>query len=152
VTRRALALGLVTLLASACSRGGGDRDPFASVAVVIGPADRHHCVWVANTEKERQQGLKARRDLGRRPGMLFRFTSDVTVPFTMEGTLIPLTLAWFDGRGAYVGATDMIPCKASPCPVYPPPGPYRTTLEVERGRLRALGVGPGSTLRVAGGC
>lgn len=112
------------------------------------------CALVAETPAQQQQGLKGRRDLGGRDGMLFRFDDDVTTPFVMKDTLLPLSIAWFDRAGGFVGATDMVPCPPAQadCPLYRAPAPYRYALEVPRGQLKHLGIGPGSHLLIQGGC
>jgi uncharacterized membrane protein (UPF0127 family) len=112
-----------------------------------------HCALLAVTEEQLRTGLMGRRDLGRYVGMVFRLGSDSTRPFTMERTLIPLSIAWFDAQGNYVAEQDMTPCPDGvSCPTYSAGRPYRFALEVPRGRLRALGVGPGSHLTLGAGC
>jgi uncharacterized membrane protein (UPF0127 family) len=95
-----------------------------------------------------------RRDLAGYDGMLFRFDGDVTTAFIMKDTLIPLSIAWFDGAGRFVGQTDMVPCPPAEakCPTYAAPAPYRYALEVPRGGSSRLGVGPGSHLLISGTC
>ena len=59
----------------------------------------------------------------------------------------------FDGDGKFVSATDMDPCLGrDDCPLYPAARPYRYALEVRRGGLAGLGIGPGSWLTTKGAC
>ena len=92
-----------------------------------------------------------RRDLAGYDAMVFRFDTDVTTQFYNKDVPIPLTVAWFDAAGVYVGAADMAVC-TDPCPLVGPAVPYRLGFEVPKGGLRTLGVGPGSVLVVGGSC
>lgn len=112
------------------------------------------CLLVADTGDERARGLMEVTDLGEHDGMAFLFEGDTTSGFWMRNTPTPLTIAYYDAAGAFVGANDMEPCEDSPrCPSYPPPGrPYRVAIEVPKGRAPSLGLGAGSTARVGGAC
>ncbi|HEY3144046.1 MAG TPA: DUF192 domain-containing protein [Acidimicrobiales bacterium] len=129
---------------------------FGEVAIAITDADGQvigWCVLLADTSDLRQRGLMEVEDLGGYAGMLFVWDSDSTSSFYMRNTPTPLSIAWFDADGALVTETDMEPCGDLPdCPLYPADGPYRFALEVPKGELRTLGVGPGSTMRVGGDC
>lgn len=109
------------------------------------------CVWLADTAELRARGLMEVDGLGGADGMLFRFGAPTGSAFYMLKTRIPLSIAYFDEGGAFVGAQDMVPCPDDdddpPCPRYPAPGPFTDALEVAAGDLGRLGVGPGSTLR-----
>ena len=94
-----------------------------------------------------------RRDLGGYQGMIFQFPQPGRVPFYMKETLIPLSIAWFDSSGRFVSAAEMMPCPAGEgCPLYYPVAAASTAIEVQRGRLAALGIGPGTTISVGGPC
>ena len=110
-------------------------------------ADR--CALLADTPAQRAQGLMNRTDLAGYDGMLFRFDEDTTGSFYMKDTPLPLSIAWFDADGAFVSSADMEPCLERPsCPTFAAAAPYRFALEVPRGGLPALGIGPGSRLIV----
>ena len=112
-----------------------------------------HCALLADTEAKRQRGLMGRRDLAGYDGMLFVFTTDTTETFYMRNTPLPLSIAWFDASGRFVSSTDMVPClDRRDCPTYGAARPYRFALEVPRGGLGGLGVGPGATLVSGGTC
>jgi uncharacterized membrane protein (UPF0127 family) len=68
----------------------------------------------------------------------------------MKDTLIPLSIAFFDKGGSFVSATDMEPCSPSApgCPTYSADAPYADALEVPKGQLGPLGLGPSSRLAV----
>jgi uncharacterized protein len=157
--RAALVAALVAvLLGAACSEGGdagnaGGPRPFGSFGQIgfrverdgrPGPA---RCALLADNDFERGRGLMERTDLAGHDGMIFRFQEDTTVAFYMRNTPMPLSIAWFDGDGGFVSSADMTPCpNREGCPLYPPAGPFRYALEVRRGGLAGLGVGPGSRL------
>ena len=52
--------------------------------------------------------------LGGYDGMLFVFDQDEQVGFWMRNTPMPLSIAYFDGDGRFVSASDMAPCADSP--------------------------------------
>jgi uncharacterized membrane protein (UPF0127 family) len=112
------------------------------------------CLLVASTDAQRQRGLMEVTDLGGYQGMVFVFDQDEAGGFWMRNTPTPLSIAWFEADGDFVSATDMAPCSDDEpdCPVYPPEGSYRFAVEVFEGDLDALGVGPGSRLRLGGEC
>ncbi len=115
-----------------------------------------HCVWLAATAAEQEQGLQGVTDptLGGLAGMAFSFPSDTDVPFWMKNTPLPLSLAWFDADGGFVASTDMQPCPVGTrrCPTYSAGGTYRTAIEVPLGRDRELGFVNGSRVLVGGAC
>lgn len=162
VTVALLALGL-----GACLTEGADRPPdpqlsssaldgFGDVVLVADPPGeappRRLCVFLAVSDAQREQGLMEVTDLRGHDGMLFRFQEDTTGGFHMLNTPMPLSIAFFDSDGRFVGAHDMPPCGEEPCPTYAPPAPYRLALEVPQGRLPELGVGPGSVVTTEGEC
>ncbi|MBV8161467.1 MAG: DUF192 domain-containing protein [Acidimicrobiia bacterium] len=111
------------------------------------------CAILAETQQQQARGLQQRTDLGGYAGMLFVFPSDTTVTFWMRNTPLPLSIAWFDSTGRFVSQSDMVPCADRPdCPVYAAARAYRYALEVPRGGLTGLGVGPGAQIVVGGGC
>ena len=114
------------------------------------------CLLVAATKALQDQGLMGVTDrtLGGYDGMLFPFAEPTVTEFWMRDTPQPLSIAFFDARGRYVSSTDMAPCgSGTDCPTYAARSAYRTAVEVPPGRLDALGLRAGSTLRrVPGAC
>jgi uncharacterized membrane protein (UPF0127 family) len=91
-------------------------------------------VEIAADEDTRQQGLMYRDRLTEDRGMIFFFASTGEYPFWMKNTLIPLDMIWIDqGRRIAHIAHDVPPCKADPCPSYPPHAPAKYVLEVAAG-------------------
>lgn len=119
----------------------------------VGAGASLRCALLAATETQRARGLMEVTDLGGYDGMLFRFDSETSGAFYMKNTPMPLSIAFFDAEGRLVSATDMEPCLGrSDCPLYRSSAPYQYALEVPRGRLGSLGIGPGSAIRVGGEC
>jgi hypothetical protein len=106
------------------------------------------CVLLAETARQRTQGLMEVTDLGGYAGMLFVDDVEDDQSFWMKNTVMPLSIAWFDDEGGFVSATDMEPCEADPCDSYPSEGPARFALEVPQGELGDLGIDEDSTLRI----
>lgn len=147
-----------TLPAPKPSRVAGFNEVFFQVAQFTGVpgSTRHFCGLHAETPQQQAKGLMGRKDLAGYDGMIFTFAADTDQPFYMKGVTVPLTVAFFDGGGRFLGSLEMQPCPARirNCPLYSLPGgfKYRTALEVMKGGLSRLGVGAGSTLTAGGGC
>jgi uncharacterized membrane protein (UPF0127 family) len=112
--------------------------PFAgltSTRVTVG--DRTLDVVVADTESERETGLRRRSDVGDYDGMLFAFPSPSTVGFTMSTVPVPLDIGFYDASGRLVDRLRMEPCTGTDqsCPVYRAPRPFSYALETPAGRL-----------------
>ena len=117
------------------------------------PATTEFCAIHAPTAETRARGLMEQRDLGGYDGMIFEYEQDVSAQFYMKNTLIPLSIAWFRADGSFVSTTDMEPCTTQEnCPLYAAKSPYRYALEVPKGGLGRLGIGPDSVLEVGGRC
>lgn len=127
---------------------------FGEIAYTVDRAPAvKRCALLAQTADQRARGLMERNDLSGYDGMLFVFPADTRDSFWMRNTPLPLSIAWFDSSGTFVSATDMEPClDRRDCPLYSATGPYRYALEVPKGRLGELGVGPGATITVGGPC
>lgn len=117
------------------------------------PATTQRCAQLAETEQQHQRGLMGRRGLGGYDAMVFRFATDTSGTFYMRNVPIALSIAWFDAGGRLVSTADMDPCPDQEgCPQYPPAGPYRFALEVEKGGLGRLGVTRSAVLHLGGAC
>ena len=108
-------------------------------------------VEIAADEDTRTQGLMFRDRLADDRGMIFLFPQTGEYPFWMKNTLIPLDMIWIDEarRVAHV-AHDVPPCKADPCPSYPPNAQARYVLEVAAGVAAKHHLKDGDTLRFEG--
>jgi uncharacterized membrane protein (UPF0127 family) len=124
---------------------------FGEVRLVVG--ERDLCAALAETEQAWNKGLMGRTDLAGYDAMVFSFPAPTATTFYMRNTPLPLSVAWFDDGGSFVGSADMAPCDdRSDCPTYAPPGKYVTAVEVPRGQLGPLGMSAGSHIDVGGVC
>jgi uncharacterized membrane protein (UPF0127 family) len=124
---------------------------FASVAATITLASGEVCelcLWVADDPALRSRGLMDVTDLGSADGMLFSYEMPTSTAFWMKNTPLPLSIAFFDGEGAYLDSFDMEPCTAEPCEHYPTPPDFLDAIEFPQGTVDELGVGAGSMLVV----
>ena len=108
-------------------------------------------VEVAADDPTRQQGLMYRDQLAENRGMIFLFGEDGVYPFWMKNTIIPLDMIWIDTAHKVVSVQhDVPPCKADPCPSYPPTGPARYVLETASGVAKRHRLEAGAVLRFDG--
>ena len=124
---------------------------FESSTVGVAGADgsmRESCMWIADTPERRARGMMEVTGFGAAEAMVFVQETPVSGQFWMKNTFIPLSIAYFDAVGEYLGAHDMTPCTTPECERYPTAAGYRWAVEAPLGGLAALGIGEGSTLRV----
>jgi uncharacterized membrane protein (UPF0127 family) len=119
----------------------------ATVAYRLEPATgaaRTVRLEVAAAPAARARGLMGRRQVPEGTGMVFLYPSDVAEAYWMKNTLVPLSIAFVAADGRVVSVAEMTPCKADPCPSYPPAGPYRYAVELAAGSFGEVGIGPGA--------
>ena len=108
-------------------------------------------VELAADNDTRAQGLMFRDRLPAGTGMIFLFTETGDYPFWMKNTLIPLDMIWIDDQKRIAAIIpDVPPCKADPCPSYPPNAPARYVLELAAGEAKKHNLAVGQTLRFEG--
>ena len=106
---------------------------------------------IVDTPDAVERGLMFRESLGPNEGMLFVFEKTGFYPFWMKNTLIPLDIIWIDEAWRIVSiAASVPPCRADPCPTYPPAGDARYVVEVSAGFARTHGVARGDRVTVTG--
>ena len=143
----------VLLLLAACSQQApAPSQPAAPVASsqprVIFPDNFAVTVEVAADDATRAQGLMYRDQLAADRGMIFLFAQSGDYPFWMKNTLIPLDMIWIDDAKKIVHvASNVPPCKADPCPSYPPNANSKYVLEVAAGVAAKHGLKNGDALR-----
>ena len=104
-------------------------------------------IEVANDDDTRAQGLMFRDRVPEGTGMLFMFAQSGDFPFWMKNTLVPLDMIWIDDQKRVVHVEhDVPPCKADPCPSYPPHAVAKYVLELGAGQAAKHRVVNGSTL------
>jgi uncharacterized membrane protein (UPF0127 family) len=131
---------------------------FGTVAFTIehGAASDEFCALLAATDSQRQTGMMGRTDFGGYDAMVFAYPAPLTpqqVFFHNRRVPIALTVAWFDSAGKYVSQADMAPCEdREGCPQYRAANRWQFALEVARGGLGRLGVGPNATMKLGAAC
>src|SRR5262245_13000232 len=106
---------------------------------------------VVDTPPAMERGLMFRESLPQNEGMIFVFERTGVYPFWMKNTLIPLDIVWLDEDWRIVSiAASVPPCRADPCPTYPPAGPARYVVEVNAGFTRTHGIARGDRVVVTG--
>jgi uncharacterized protein len=93
-------------------------------------------VEIADNPIGRIIGLRYREHLPEDQGMLFVYTEEERRSFTMEDTLIPLSIAFMDSSGRIVDMQDMKPQTVG----YVSAEPAQYALEVNRGFFEDRGV------------
>jgi uncharacterized membrane protein (UPF0127 family) len=98
---------------------------------------------VAYTNAVRMQGLMHREHLGPNKGMLFVFPEAGEQCMWMKNTLIPLSVAFIDDKGAIINVEDMAPQTLdSHCAK----APARFALEMDLGWFKKHGAANGSKI------
>jgi uncharacterized membrane protein (UPF0127 family) len=164
-----LALGIMAFLIVGANRpanprlvppqGAGLRGfGVTSFTVAAGPGLRSSphplCALLTRTPAQWGRGLRAQTSLNGFAGLVFAFDGPTRQLINARGTLLPLSIAWFDARGVFLASRDLAPCPAGAriCPTYGSGAPYQTAIEVSGGKLSSIGIGPGSTLQLTGPC
>ena len=142
MVRAAVAIAVAGLAAA------GVTFPHATAVIVTGKRSVTARVELASTEAQKRQGLMNRRSLAPDAGMAFLFTTPTRTEFWMKDTLIPLSIAFYDGRGRILRILDMAPCRTDPCKVYDPHVAFRGALEVNRGAFARWGVHRGAVVTI----
>ena len=143
-------IALMVLLA-ACSGAHSMEQAARPSATVVFPDQTRVSVEIADSEATRQRGLMFREALAPNEGMIFLFDTKGFYPFWMKNTLIPLDMLWLERNGEVVSIAHSVPpCKADPCPTYPPLAEAWYVVEVVSGFAKAHGVQVGDTLEFIG--
>jgi len=151
--------GLVLMLALACSQRSGAPAPAMTTTTasatsaprIIFPDNYAVTVEVASDDATREQGLMYRDHMAEDRGMIFLFPQAGEYPFWMKNTLIPLDMIWMDAEHRIVHiAHDVPPCKADPCPNYPPNAKASSVLELAAGVAAKHHLANGNVLRFEG--
>ena len=124
------------------------RDSAELPVTEISVAGHEFTVEIAATPEHRSRGLMYRSELPERHGMLFIFPDTDYRAFWMANTAIPLTLAYIDDEGVILELHELQPFSRRSVPSSEP---ARYALEVNRGELEALGIGPGDALELPSG-
>jgi len=102
-------------------------------------------VEVADSVKEREQGLMNRTSMDPDTGMLFAFPEPQMLKFWMKNTKLPLDIFFFDDTGSFVSYAAMEPCTEDPCPTYQSAALSSFALEMNKGFRETHKIGVGWT-------
>jgi uncharacterized membrane protein (UPF0127 family) len=147
---------LVLILALACTQRSAPppattASADAAAPRIILPDHSAVIVEVASDDATREQGLMYRDHMADDRGMIFLFPQVGEYPFWMKNTLIPLDMIWIDADHRIVHiAHDVPPCKADPCPNYPPNAKAASVLELAAGVAAKHHLRDGDVLRFDG--
>ena len=157
MTRRVLLLVLCLLL-GAC---GNDDDagsvgvpspeatfPIATALLDNGDESTLVTVEVAETAEQQGRGLSGRSSLEDDWGMVFVYFEEQETGLSLEGTTIPLSVAYFDARGTIVGIADFDPCDDAPCESGDPGAAYLGALAVNQGSFEQWDIAEGDTIHL----
>jgi len=122
--------------------------PRGTVVIEAGGGAVEVDVEIAERTEDKSRGLMGRESLPEDAGMVFLQDQPVRVSFTMRGTLIPLSLAVWDGSERIGAIVDMEPCRSEPCPSYDPGVEWTVALEVNQGFFEDHGVEVGDAVRL----
>ena len=132
---------------------------FGSIAFSVehGTVTDDFCALLAGTDTQRQTGMMGRQDLGGFDAMVFAYPREVEpsqVAFDGRKVPIALSAAWFNEGGEFVSMADMESCADIPtCPTVRASARWKFAVEVPKGGLGRLGIGPGAVLKLgASGC
>ena len=98
---------------------------------------------IARTPEEQKIGLMGRTKLADNAGMIFLFDSPRFIGFWMKDTPLDLDIAFVDAKG-FVFHTDTMLANTSD--IHYSYGPAAAAIEVKKGHLRKLGIGPGTRI------
>jgi uncharacterized membrane protein (UPF0127 family) len=152
-------VSFVLMLALACTQRSAAPAPAtmatttadAAAPRIIYPDHSAVIVEVASDDPTREQGLMYRDHMADDRGMIFLFPQSGEYPFWMKNTLIPLDMIWMDADHRIVHiAHDVPPCKADPCPNYPPNAKASSVLELAAGVAAKHHLKDGDVLRFMG--
>lgn len=147
--RRLILVGLFAAFSSAAScapRDGDAQSKTERLTIAANAGEARFDVELADTDEERRIGLMYRASLPENGGMLFDFGHENSVQsMWMKNTLIPLDMAFIAKDGRIVRIEAMTTPRSLTS--ISSGEPVAAVLEVNGGRLEALGVKPGDMVR-----
>jgi uncharacterized membrane protein (UPF0127 family) len=103
-------------------------------------------IEIADTPALQELGLMNRPSMPDDQGMIFVFSREVTVPFWMKDTLIPLSIAFIDQGGTIVDIQEM---QAQSLDNHIPAAPYKYAVEANETWYDRHGLHVGDTVDVS---
>jgi uncharacterized membrane protein (UPF0127 family) len=99
---------------------------------------------VARSEEQREQGLMFRKKMGANEGMVFVFETPAGICMWMKNTLIPLSVAFIDAKGAILNVEEM---KAQTLDSHCAQGAASYALEMNKGWFKEKNIKPGTVIQ-----
>jgi uncharacterized membrane protein (UPF0127 family) len=101
-------------------------------------------IWLADTERRKEQGMMFIREMDEHTGMLFMFPENKRVSMWMKNTYVSLDLLFLDARGRI----DFIAERATPKSenIIGPPTPEFAVLELKGGACDKFGIKVGDNV------
>lgn len=119
-----------------------------SAPEVVLPSGARVAVEVSVTDEQRAQGLMFRASMPDGAGMIFLFDDLAVRPFWMKNCHFPLDIIYTLADGTIVDVLKNVPpCKADPCPSFPPKAKSDTVVEVNAGVAEKNGAVAGAKLK-----
>jgi uncharacterized membrane protein (UPF0127 family) len=141
--RITLILAALSATLTACGGTADAPRPSGTLTFTTSGGQVRMPVEIADTPDARRRGLMDRTSLPDDAGMAFLFDEPGDGGFWMKDTSIPLSIAFWDGRGRILAVLDMPPCERDPCPVYAPGVTYVGAVEANRGYFEQHGIAKG---------
>ena len=127
--------------------------PATGPLVSIGEAQ--FMVDVADTSRERSQGLSGRPNLAPGAGMLFMFEQPGVYTFWMIEMQFPLDFVWISADCVVLDLTQDVPApqpgqRPEDLPRYRPAAPVQYILEINAGEIESAGINSGDAVAFRG--
>jgi uncharacterized membrane protein (UPF0127 family) len=140
---------IVSLLLTACSFPACSQAEDRLIPVQL-PGGTTIYAEIADTSKQRAEGLMYRDHLAKDRGMLFTFDQAQPWTFWMKNTKIPLDIIWLNEKKQIIHIAKNVPiCTRTDdsCPQYQPNDPALYVLELGGGETDRLKLERGSKLQ-----
>ena len=148
--RRCVALGALLIGVST----GAAAQPLAQsqpIPKAVAPDGHQFRLELARTPQERALGYMYRSRVGPDEGMLFLFEQSGFHSIWMKNCLVGLDVVWLSDDFHVVHLERSVPpCKADPCPGYPPMVKARYILEIGAGMAKKSRLNVGDEIKVLG--
>ena len=121
--------------------------PVATITIDTPKGPHAFKVEVAGDHASQEKGLMFRKSMAADAGMLFDFHTTVMTSFWMKNTILPLDIIFIRTDGAISSvAANAVPFSEAPIPSSEP---IQAVLELNAGRAKSLGIGPGTVVHAA---
>ncbi len=148
---KALVVPGAILLAVSAGVAGPPAQTQPSPARAIAPDGHEFRLELARTPQQRALGYMYRSRVGPDEGMLFLFEESGFHSIWMKNCLVGLDVVWLsDDLHVVHLERSLPPCKADPCPGYPPMLKARYILEIAAGMAKKSRLNVGDEVKILG--